>query len=358
MVEYKASKRIVGTSAERATMVTEVPHWQELDRTILTSAEATIDVTSLADKRYYMILNSGLGTVSNANYTFQLNGDTELNYSNSSAYNGTQTTSVNQSSNNVDTHAAGSNTPFFAVNYLCNFSTKEKLGYGHSIQQMTAGAGTAPQRSENATKWANTSSAINQYTLMNGASTNYASGSEVVVLGYDPADTSGTNFWEELVSVDLSGGVADTLSASIADKKYLWIQAYIEGSASAVARFRVGDTTLDNGSNYANRYSSNGNNGGVDEPVASDNSLTGGWTVGADKPIFWNIFIVNNATNEKLAIVHGARRNAAGADIAPSRFEVVGKWAETTNQIGIVGFDNDETGDFKTNCVMKVWGSD
>ena len=86
--------------------------------------------------------------------------------------------------------------------------------------------------------------------------------------------------------------------------------------------------------------------------------MTGAWTVGADLPIFWNIFIINNASNEKLGIFHGVRQNTAGAGNAPRRFEMVGKWNDTTNQAGIVGFDNTGTGDYNTNCTMKVWGSD
>ena len=46
----------------------------------------------------------------------------------------------------------------------------------------------------------------------------------MVVLGYDPDDTEGTSFWEELASVEL-GAAADSMdSGSFTAKKYLWVQ--------------------------------------------------------------------------------------------------------------------------------------
>ena len=60
MVEWLAGNRIRGTSAER-TNTTGIGDtaggWVELGRTTLGSTTSTIDVASLDDKRYLMILN-------------------------------------------------------------------------------------------------------------------------------------------------------------------------------------------------------------------------------------------------------------------------------------------------------------
>jgi hypothetical protein len=330
--------------------------WVELARTTLGSNGQTITVSSIPDKRYYMILHNYKLTGASTGGYFQVGNstiDTGSNYARRYSNNGAADgTNVNHS--NLMDVGGYSDTKEFGVSYIANLAAKEKLHIGHYNFGLS-GAAAAPSRREWATKWTNTSNVIDIVKSTQGGSDNYTSGDEVVVLGWDPEDTHTTNFWEELASVDLSGGAADTISASIADKKYLWIQAYIEGTATAEGTFRVGNTSLDTGNNYSYRYSSNG---GADTTDTSSSSMTGAWTVGADLPIFWNIFIINNASNEKLAIFHGVRQNAAGAGTAPSRFEIVGKWSETSNQIGIVGFDNTGTGDYNTNCTMKVWGSD
>ena len=365
MVEWLAGNRIRGTSTERTTGtgfnpvpagVNGVGGWKEVGRTTLGSAGDDINISSIPDKRYYMlllnILNSG-----NSQPGVRLGNsslDSGGNYGERWSVNGG--TDQPQAPNTYHLQwVEGFNPyPLFGVDYISNKSGEETIGISHLTNPNTAGKGTAPVRQESVFKWTGTS-LVDIIGFNNKGSGDFASDSEGVVLGWDPDDTHTDNFWEELASVDLSGGVADTLSASIVDKKYLWIQAYIEGSATAEAEFRVGDISLDTGTNYANRYSSDG---GSDTLEINDTSITGNWTVGADVPIFWNIFIINNASNEKLAIVHGARQNTAGAGSAPRRFEIVGKWAETTNQIGIVGFDNVGTGNFNTNCIMKVWGHD
>jgi hypothetical protein len=98
----------------------------------------------------------------------------------------------------------GATVPCFDVSYISNLSTKEKLLINHSVGETVAGAGTAPNRRESVGKWANTSNAVSAVTSVNNQSGDYASGSEVVVLGWDPADTHTSNFWEELASVNLS----------------------------------------------------------------------------------------------------------------------------------------------------------
>ena len=78
---------------------------------------------------------------------------------------------------------------------------------------------------------------------------------------------------------------------------------------------------------------------------------------GTASPKFFNLFIVNNASNEKLGIMHAVAQLTAGAGTAPSRRETVCKWANTSNQINIIGLKT-TTGDFASGSFIKVWGSD
>ena len=328
----------------------EVGSWKELDRTTLGSAGDSISVASLADKRYYMVLGNNIPSGSTW-WDQRINNDSGSNYASRRSANGAaDTTNVSQTEMITP---LSFNTQGFSVGYMSNLSSKEKLWQDSAIWQSTAGAGTAPQRYEMVSKWANISNAINRFDRINGDSGSYNTGSEVVVLGYDPTDTHPVedNFWQELASVTASGS-SDTLSSSITAKKYLWIQGFTENTTGSMAP-RVGNTTLDSGNNYATRLSSNG---GAEDVTTLQDSITG---LTNNTPIFWNMFIINNASNEKLMIWHVARQSTAGAGNFPKRIEGVTKWANTSNQIDIVGFVSTTGGStINSNSIMKVWGSD
>ena len=341
-MSYLDSKRIVGTNTQRGTFADVAGGWKELGRS---SGASQLDVSSLADKRYYMVLfhkPSG-----NAVYSLRLNADSGNNYSRRYSNNGgTDTTNTSQSS------LFGNNLYFgnyneFAVAYIANKSDKEKLGIFHAISGQTAGAGNAPSRIEIGSKWVNTSNAINRIQTQ-GTMTD--ANSEMVVLGWDPSDTHTTNFWEELA--DVSGTNATTLSSgTITAKKYLWIQLYCDGNTSGAPILRFNS---DSGSNYARRYS---NNGGADSTSTSEDAIYPYYQSNAN-PKFINMFVINNQSNEKLVISHTIEQNTAGAGNVPFRNELVGKWANTSNQITNITFTDISAGSyFGTSSFIKVWGS-
>jgi len=176
----------------------------------------------------------------------------------------------------------------------------------------------------------------------------YNTGSEVVVLGWDPADTHTTNFWEELASVEL-GSAGDILSSStILAKKYLWVQVFTKASGAINAKVRFNG---DSSSNYAWRYNSNGSGESV-----SINDINIQPNI-ANENAFYNIFIINNSANEKLCIAHTVDASAAGAANAPQRLEVAGKWITTGSQITEISFNNTAAGSYDTGSIIKVWGS-
>jgi len=329
--------------------------WVELGRTSGSRASgATLDVSSLPDKRYYMVLNETQGS-STHTCDYRLNADSGTNYAYRANQNGTSET-TNTSASFMFGDYGGIPLDKFSVSYFANLDTKEKLGISHQVRQQTAGASTAPTRAEYVNKHAQTSNPISTISLLNRGPNTSASG-EIVVLGWDPDDTHTTNFWEELASVDLSGGVSDTISSgTFTAKKYLWVQCYLKANAATpTSKIRVGNTTVDSGTNYAERYSVDG---GADGTVGSIDELDAGVNIGTGESEFHNMFIVNNASNEKLMIHHRVGNNAGtGAATAPNRRENVFKWANTSNQINILQFKAD-SGTYTTNSILKVWGSD
>ena len=349
MVEWLAGNRIRGTTAERPNLGLpsgSVGGWVELARTTLGSNNANINISSIPDKRYYMLLSGidlggastgggmrlGSGSAdTGSNYAFRASGDGGAD----GAY-----------TNRVDAHWVGgyADLPEFYVTYIANKSDKEKLVMSNRVYGAT-GAGTAPKRNEFAGKWTNTSNPLDYINYYQGGSDTYDSGSELVLLGWDPEDTHTSNFWEELASVSGDGTSTTLSSGTITAKKYLWTQIYSDDTTDAVMRFNS-----DSGSNYARRGSVNG---------ASDftvNPTTGSSNLPSSNEAFGNCFIINNASNEKLGISHGIDQGTAGAGTAPTRKEECFKWANTSDSITNISWT--KTGNWSSKAILKVWGSD
>ena len=60
---------------------------------------------------------------------------------------------------------------------------------------------------------------------------------------------------------------------------------------------------------------------------------------------------------EKLQILSYVDYGTAGAGTAPTRLEIVGKWANTSDQINIVEWRNPASTNYSTKSIIKVWGS-
>ena len=313
--------------------------WVELARTTLGSSGSTIDVTSIPDKRYYMVLRNILTASADVREGF--NSDTGSNYARRySANGGSDVTSGNDTIIGLN-YSAGDK---FIVDYISNISSKEKLVLSSSSEEGTAGAGNAPNRMEVVGKWANTSNVINEInTSLSGGS--YNTGTECVVLGWDDSDTHTTNFWEELASVQGDGTSTTLSSGTITAKKYLWVQVYADTATSACG-FQFNNDT---GANYARRYNMNGGSDGTQESHTSANIS------GSSTKAFINCFIINNSANEKLLMCNTVYANASGAGNYPERSEDYSKWANTSSQITEI--DVIKGSNWGSNSIIKVWGS-
>ena len=67
------------------------------------------------------------------------------------------------------------------------------------------------------------------------------------------------------------------------------------------------------------------------------------------------MFIINNASKEKLIMCH-INEGKSGSSY-PTRLEIVGKWANTSDQINIVEWRNPASTNYSTKSFIKVWGS-
>ena len=324
--------------------------WVELARTTLGGTSDTITVSSLANKRYYMLLtdNRPSGNLNVGHRAGNSSIDTGSNYAKRPSINGATDLTHTSQNNFIETDGLNHTDNMFSVNYLTNLASKEKLGLGHCVRQNTAGATNAPNRTEYVGKWTNTSNVIDTLQTINFGSGDLASGSELVVLGWDPADIHTTNFWEELASVEGDGTSTTISSGTITAKKYLWVQAFTNASTQNTG-FQFNNDTA---GNYSIRRSSSGAADATDTSIAyveaSDTSKA-----------FTNMFIVNNSANEKLCIGHTVHNATAGAGTAPTRNEVVGKWANTSAQITEIDYMQQTTSvNFPSGSILKVWGSD
>ena len=162
--------------------------WGKAGSTTTTSTGDTITVSGMTASESNVIMlhkiNSG-----NVNPLLTFNSDSGSNYA--WRYNnngGTDATVVNGTK--LEMAVTGTTPTLFNIFYSVNVSTEEKLLIGHTVEQNTAGAGTAPQRMEVVSKWANTSDQITTVSFGNDAAGDYAIDSNVSVIGSDitPAD--------------------------------------------------------------------------------------------------------------------------------------------------------------------------
>ena len=80
----------------------------------------------------------------------------------------------------------------FQVGYICNISGEETLGMSFCCDESAAGAGTAPERRENVGKHSDTTQ-FTRIDIISSTSNNFASSSNISVLGSDITPAAGTS---------------------------------------------------------------------------------------------------------------------------------------------------------------------
>lgn len=161
---------------------------------------------------------------------------------------------------------------------------------------------------------------------------------------------NGGIWWEELGRTTL-GVAGDTITVSVAARKYLQIFYAVQGTGGSTQRtFRFnGDT----GNNYAYRYSVNG---GADTTGTSASSLIVADTSSSTNVIMGRFDVLNIAANEKVLVGQTVLGENTGAGNVPSKWESSGKWVNTSNQITSVTLLNAAAGDFAIGSQVVVLG--
>lgn len=338
-------------SMNRAAAADTNPHWQEIGRTTL-GATGDISVTGLETKPYIMVLEHCIAAGASMGTKLRFDNDSGSNYAwRRSSNGGADITATSATALQYD--GIGDANDSFMVWHINNTNAQEKLTIGQVAKRNSTGATNPPDRFEVTGKWITTSQ-FTRVDEIDNDSNQYASGSEVVVLGYDPADTSATNFWQQLASTTL-GGAADTISSgAFTSKKYLYYELHAINSGQVEPNIRVGTGgSIDSGSNYARRSSYNG----AADGTSTSNSWFGQCWNSAATSNFISGFILNVNGREKLGIAEGITQNTAGATNCPTRAEEVSKWTNTS-QINIIDAVNTDTGDFAAGSSLIIWGSD
>lgn len=157
--------------------------WEELGRSTLSSSNDTITVSSFSARKHLLVRIVLIATGGTIGAGMTFNGDTGGNYPYRISDNGGADATAG-SSTDMRLSASAANNIFIQA-LINNISAQEKMVMVHTLSANTAGAGNVPGRRELVGKWANTSAQISTLAITNPGTGDFASGSEVVVLGHD-----------------------------------------------------------------------------------------------------------------------------------------------------------------------------
>jgi len=332
--------------------IIDVGGWKEIIRVTGDGSSATLDSGIFATKRYLQVLCYTDPSV-NSTGQWRFNSNAGNVYAERLSTNGSADgTNINQTQMNINDTSA---VPSFSNSYFANLPTSNKLGTSHWMGQNTLGAANAPIRRESAQKQADSTNPISsiQNILTGGV---HNSLSQMVVLEWDPLDSHTDGFWQELATDTLTVAGDNLNTGTIPAKKYLWFQFFVNVETTSInPRITFNGDDTGGNQNYAQRYN---NNGGTDifNTINRDDLFPE--PSGLNEPSFTNVFIINNATTEKLLISHTANVGVVGAGNVPTRTEMVGKWVNTVDLITSINIFNANPGTFGVGSTLKVWGHD
>ena len=337
-------------NGELSGTINDIQFWN--DQAI--GAGDDITVSSLDDKRYYMVLGHGVND-GTPQQTLRFNGDDQSNYGRNYSDNGNSQTG--STTDRISIGAAsldGSNS--LSVSYVANKSNKEKIVVSQALDSHTAGVSSSAnniRRYEATGKWSNATDAINSITIHNPTTGNFDVGSECIILGYDPTDTHTDNFWELLKTISLTGQSTDDIDSGIfTNKKYLWVQLWCKGTTNTTVKMTFNNST---DSTYGYRFSNNGGSDDTTEGVSKAFIKLHNTKANATK--FLNMFIVNDGTHEPLGLSNEVEDggSSVGSSNDPDRSDCFFK-RSTATAITRINFNNDDTGNF-TDWELRIWGS-
>tara|TARA_R110002020_G_scaffold91292_1_gene221838 strand:+ start:25 stop:1182 length:1158 start_codon:yes stop_codon:yes gene_type:complete len=346
--------------------------WKQIGYTELASSNNEIVVSSIDNYPYLKVLIYVKGTTgSTDNVDVQFNGDSSGNYAFDYAINENataQSINVTQGWKIKFNQLGGTpSEPVWCVLDIMNYATEEKLGMATSVTSANPNsASDAVQSQRTYAKWANTANVIDEIRVYHqNASTDLLAGSEVVVLGFDPSAPTGTNFFEELASVNLSGGASQTLDTpQFTPKKYLWVEWLSDDPKQAVHYGGQPETLIGSGGTIltASDYSFRTNKDNQSDTRTSQGRW-GTWTgTSADSgDTFCNSYIVNPDGATKWIVQRSGGFGLPTSAVTYVAFQRLAGLCLQTNQIDIVRLTDVDAGAGvyqQTPSQMIVWGGD
>lgn len=352
MVDYLSGGRVQGSST--LTSAPPATSWKELDRTKIGSAGDSINVTGLSAKDNIMILGHVLddGT-DNPACGVQFNGVTTGNkyYQRYRSDFGTVTSNASPSNYIYLSDGLGAGTSAFITANITNggSSSDEKLGIFKCVADRSGTSTTDnPNVWENAGQFtdSNPITSVNVYNTNTG---NFNTDSEVIVLGCDNDESdSGTNFWQELASVEEADTTTSITTGDFTAKKYLWLQFYAEYSGDSYSEMVFNSNTT--GSQYCQKSWYGSGSG-------SDNDSRNNFTF-ADSSVhhalYVDVMIVNQLDKPKFIMSTNTVTSSTGTGHT-GFYKQVGKWIKTDQQINNITISKGGSGGY-TYKNVKVWG--
>ena len=164
--------------------------WGKAGSTTLTSAGDALTQSTISNSNTYIYLYHAIPTGGElTEYMTMGSGgtkDTGNNYSNRVNTNGASSDSEFFSrANIVNASKSGATKPEFGIGYGVNLEYEEKLIMTYHSNVSSAGAGTAPDRNEQAGKHKQVSAVLDTISFDNTGSGDFAVGSTLCVLGSD-----------------------------------------------------------------------------------------------------------------------------------------------------------------------------
>ena len=152
--------------------------WGKAGSTTKTSAGTGLSISSLTASDTNLVLTHQLSSTNvSPEYRLDSNSNTDYAYrkSNNGGADGTTT-----SDNNAQIDSNGGNNDKFAIIYFCNVDGEEKLAISSLVDRNTAGAGTAPNRTEGVSK-VDTTTNTGQFTAIDVETGGSAIGADSIV---------------------------------------------------------------------------------------------------------------------------------------------------------------------------------
>lgn len=156
--------------------------WEEIGRVTLGAPGDTLSLPSLPARKYLKVMVSYFTTGGTTSPVMRFNNDSNGNYANRQQADGAADSTATTQTGYV--WSGAQNTSVVLGDFqILNVASVEKVMYGHVTKVITAGAGTTPSRTEDSVKWANTSNQITRIDVINTGTGDFATGSELIVLG-------------------------------------------------------------------------------------------------------------------------------------------------------------------------------